>query len=141
MTKNGIAFTRDLRGRVYALDSATGAELWHDDTGSAIVAPISAYRVDGNEYLAVVTGEGGNQQTPNLPAAHGSHVVAYALNAKQPTVNDTAGQPAVVVATGAPKTESAMGSAAPGGAVPYTIAQVQAGKAVYQRYCTSCHGA
>ena len=72
VTNNGLMFTSDASGRVYAFETKTGRELWHDDTGSAIVAPISAYSVDGNEYLVVEAGEAGNQQTPNLPKSQGA---------------------------------------------------------------------
>ncbi|MDQ2871798.1 MAG: PQQ-binding-like beta-propeller repeat protein [Candidatus Eremiobacteraeota bacterium] len=64
VAKNGIAFTSDARGRVYALDTATGKELWHGDTGSAVVAPISAYRVEGNEYLALVAAKAAISRRP-----------------------------------------------------------------------------
>ena len=143
--KNGLIFTSDLRGRIYALDAKTGKDLWHDDTGSAIVAPISAYRGgDGNEYLVVITGEAGNQQTPNLPKSQGSRVVAYRLNVSQPIANDTTGQPSVRVATsgGANKTESGNApTTIASGTVPYTSDQVATGQKVYQTSCSSCHGA
>lgn len=144
ITKNGLAFTSDVRGRLYAFDTATGKELWHDDAGSSIVAPISAYSVGGTEYLAVVAGEGGNQKTPNVPKTQGSRVVAYALDASHVTMNDSAGQPAVAMASNAPaKTESGTGagSTAASGSVPYTMAQVQTGKSLYAQQCSSCHGA
>ena len=77
LTRNGILFTSDVGGNIYALDPKTGSELWHDNVGSAIVAPISAYRAsDGHEYLVVEAGEAGTQQTPNLPPTHGARVVA-----------------------------------------------------------------
>ncbi|MGC2406089.1 MAG: PQQ-binding-like beta-propeller repeat protein [Candidatus Cybelea sp.] len=138
VTRNGLIFTTDTGGGIYALDPKTGQVLWHDDVGSAIVAPISAYRArDGHEYLVVEAGEGGNQQTPGLPPSHGARVVAYSLNATQTTMNDSSGQPAVATATTA-KTESA---AAGAGMLPYTPAQVATGAAVYAKYCLSCHGA
>ncbi len=137
VTKNGLAFTSDAGGNVYAFDPKTGQELWHDDLGSAIVAPISAYRAsDGHEYLVVEAGEGGNQQTPNLPPSHGGRVVAYSLSSEPTVVNDASGQPAVTVAT-AGKTEGAAG----GATVPYTPEQVATGATVYAKYCLSCHGA
>ena len=71
VTNNGLMFTSDTSGRVYAFETKTGRELWHDDTGSAIVAPISVYSVNGNEYLVVEAGEAGNQLTPNLPKSSG----------------------------------------------------------------------
>ena len=132
-------FTSDTSGRVSALDTKTGRELWHDDTGSAIVAPISAYSVDGNEYLVVEAGEPGNQQTPNLPKSQGGRIVAYALGVTQTATNDSAGQPAVASAAG--KTESAGTSSRATGSVPYTAAQVKSGAEVYKKQCLSCHGA
>ena len=71
ITKTGLAFTSDLGGNIYAFDAASGHQYWEGFTGSAVVAPISAYSVNGAEYLAVVVGEAGNQQTPNLPASEG----------------------------------------------------------------------
>jgi mono/diheme cytochrome c family protein len=133
-------FTTDTSGRVYALETKTGRELWHDDTGSAIVAPISAYSINGNEYLVVEAGEAGNQQTPNLPKSQGGRVVAYALGVTQTAENDSAGQPALATAAAA-KTESSGTSSTATGSVPYTAAQVQSGAAIYKKQCLSCHGA
>lgn len=141
---NGLIFTSDVSGRIYALDARTGKDLWHDDTGSAIVAPLSAYQgADGNEYLVVIAGEGGNQQTPNLPKSQGGRVVAYRIGATQTAMNDASGQPKPNVAkAGGAKTES---GGAPTtiaqGTVPYTADQVVAGQKVYQAKCASCHGA
>jgi len=98
LTRNGILFTSDVGGNVYALDPKTGRELWHDDAGSAVVAPISAYRAsDGREYLVVEAGEPGTVQTPNLPPTHGAKVIAYSLNPAQTILNDSSGQPAVTL--------------------------------------------
>jgi alcohol dehydrogenase (cytochrome c) len=141
VTPNGLIFTSDTSGRIYAFETKTGRELWHDDTGSAVVAPISAYSVDGNEYLVVEAGEAGNQQTPNLPKSQGARVVAYALGVTQTAMNDSAGQPAVAAASAA-KTESGSASSAmPIGSVPYTAAQVKQGATIYKQQCLSCHGA
>jgi mono/diheme cytochrome c family protein len=137
LTRSGLLFTTDVGGDIYALDPKTGRQLWHDDVGSAIVAPISAYRAgDGHEYLVVEAGEGGNQQTPNLPPSHGARVVAYSLSSARTIVNDASAQPSVAIAT-AGKTESAAAAAT----LPYTPAQVATGAAVYTKYCLSCHGA
>ncbi len=139
ITATGLAFTSDLRGRVYALDAATGRELWHDDTGSAIVAPLSAYRIGGNEYIVVIAGEGGNQATPNLPKSQGARVVAYRLNPTQTIANTTAGQPTPMPSTVA-RTESGPANG-PVQTAPYTLAQAQTGKTLYAQSCQSCHGA
>jgi alcohol dehydrogenase (cytochrome c) len=142
VTRNGLIFTSDASGGVYALNPKTGEQLWHDDVGSAIVAPISAYTAsDGHEYLVVEAGEAGNQKTPNLPPSHGARVVAYSLNSSSTVMNDATGQPAATVA-GSSNTESGSGTPASALVVaPYTPAQVTAGSAVYTQHCVSCHGA
>lgn len=53
VTSTGLAFSSDVGGNLYAFDAA-GHQYWKDETGSSIVAPISAYSVNGTEYLVVV---------------------------------------------------------------------------------------
>jgi alcohol dehydrogenase (cytochrome c) len=138
ITATGLAFTTDARGRIYALEARTGRELWHDDTGSSIVAPISAYAIDGNEYIAVMAGEAGNQQTPNLPKTRGALVIAYRLNAPATIANTTAGQPKPPSLTERTESGPAGGATQTG---PYTLAQAQTGKTLYTQNCAVCHGA
>lgn len=137
VTHSGLVFTTDIGGNVYALDARTGKLLWKGNTGASIVAPLSAYTVDGEEYLAVVSGSAGAQQTPNAPVARRSVVTAYRLGPiPSPLANTTAGQ-RVVAGT------SAQNAAAPPsiGSAPYTAAQVAAGARIYRQSCASCHGA
>jgi alcohol dehydrogenase (cytochrome c) len=140
ITATGLAFTSDVGGNVYAFDAATGQQYWKDSTGSAAVAPISAYRHNGIEYLAVVVGEAGNQQTPNLPASAGSHVIAYRLG-KAPTIaNDTRGQVALAhVPNGFYGQAGSLRKST--GSAPYTKQQVAQGSEVYIKACAVCHGA
>lgn len=139
ITRSGVAFTSDTRGRVYALDPKTGRELWHDDTGSSIVAPISTYTIGNQPYLAVLAGEGGNQHTPNLPKTVGSRVVAYSLGVTQ-TIQNTAASQATPAPMASGRTESGQ-TAGTGVSAPYTQAQASQGKALYAAQCSSCHGA
>jgi alcohol dehydrogenase (cytochrome c) len=140
ITSTGLAFTSDVGGNVYAFDAATGHQYWKDDTGSSIVAPISAYNVGGTDYLAVVVGEAGNQQTPNLPPTEGSRIIAYRLGDAAPIVNGTDGQ---ISRADAPNSrgeseeppEKSIGSA------PYTQEQVTRGAQIYAGMCAVCHGA
>ena len=59
-TKGGVLFTGDQRGRFLALDAKTGAELWSFQTGSGINASPIAYELDGREYVAILSGLGGD---------------------------------------------------------------------------------
>jgi alcohol dehydrogenase (cytochrome c) len=104
ITATGLAFTSDVGGNLYAFDASSGRQYWKEFTGSAVVAPISAYWLNGNEYLTVVVGEAGNQQTPNLPASQGSRVIAYRLGSARTIVNEATGQVALAKAPqGAPQ--------------------------------------
>ena len=110
-------------------------------TGSAVVAPISAYRLNGSEYLAVVVGEAGNQQTPNLPASRGSRVIAYRLGSAPTVVNDATGQVALAKVSNGGADESAAAPTRSTGSAPYTMQQVARGSEVYATACANCHGA
>jgi alcohol dehydrogenase (cytochrome c) len=141
ITASGLAFTSDVGGNLYAFDAASGRLYWKEFTGSAVVAPISAYRLNGSEYLVVVVGEAGNQQTPNLPASRGSRVIAYRLGSAPTIVNDATGQ---VALANAPKDSGDDSAATPTpstGSAPYTIQQVMRGSLVYSKTCANCHGA
>jgi outer membrane protein assembly factor BamB len=107
ITASGLAFTSDVGGNLYAFDAASGHQLWKEFTGSAVVAPFSAYQLNGNEYLAVVVGEAGNQQTPNLPTSRGSRVLAYRLGSVPTIVNTATGLVALADASKSSGTDSA----------------------------------
>jgi alcohol dehydrogenase (cytochrome c) len=139
ITSTGLAFTSDVGGNIYAFDAQSGHQYWKNFTGSSVVAPLSAYTLNGSEYLAVVVGEAGNQQTPNLPPSQGSRVIAYRLGQDHAIVNDTAGQVAVASASAGPG-DSAQTLPASTGSVPYTPQQVVQGSQVYAKSCATCHG-
>jgi alcohol dehydrogenase (cytochrome c) len=139
ITASGLAFASDIGGNLYAFDAKSGAQYWKTATGSSVVAPFSAYSVGGHEYLAVVVGEAGAAQTPNLPKSAGSQVLAYHVGDAPTVVNDASGQIAMADVRrnlsptgGSP--EKSIGSA------PYTAAQVEHGRTVYTQQCALCHG-
>ena len=59
-TKGGVVFTGDQRGRLLAFDARTGKELWKFQTGSGINASPITYELDGKQYVAVLSGLGGD---------------------------------------------------------------------------------
>ncbi len=59
-TKGGVLFTGDQRGRFIALDAASGKELWAFQTGSGINASPITYELDGKQYVAILSGLGGD---------------------------------------------------------------------------------
>jgi alcohol dehydrogenase (cytochrome c) len=60
VTKGGVVFTGDLRGRVLAFDAKTGKELWKFQTGSGINASPMTYELEGKQYIAILSGLGGD---------------------------------------------------------------------------------
>jgi len=59
-TKGGLLFTGDQRGRFLAFDAKTGKELWKFQTGSGINASPITYELNGKQYVAVLSGLGGD---------------------------------------------------------------------------------
>jgi alcohol dehydrogenase (cytochrome c) len=136
VTKSGVAFTTDLGGHVYAVDPKTGKVLWQGDTGSSNVAAPTVYRAGGSEYVALLSGEAGNQQTPNIPKTHGSVLTAYKLGpVASPRVNAAANQNVAGANVQNANQPPSIGAA------PYTPQQVAAGSALYGQNCAACHGA
>lgn len=137
VTQTGLVFTDDIAGHMYAVNDRSGRILWRASTGASIEAPITAYSVDGNEFLVVVSGSAGAQQMKSIPIAKHSVITAYRLGpVASPVANTSSGQ----VALAAP-TPASVPSVAEAGSAPYTPKQVVAGRQLYQQQCSACHGA
>lgn len=141
ITATGLAFTSDVGGNIYAFDATSGHQYWKDFSGSSVVAPVSAYTLNGIEYLAVVLGEAGNQQTPNLPTSQGSRVIAYRLGPVSTIVNEATGQVALANAPNGIGGESQGPPSKSTGSAPYTQQQVADGGEIYTKECAVCHDA
>jgi alcohol dehydrogenase (cytochrome c) len=59
-TKSGLVFTGDQLGFAQALDARTGEVLWKFQTGSGINASPITYELDGTQYVAILSGLGGD---------------------------------------------------------------------------------
>jgi alcohol dehydrogenase (cytochrome c) len=59
-TRSGLVITGDQQGFVFAADAKTGRMLWRFQTGSGINASPITYEIDGKQYLAVLSGLGGD---------------------------------------------------------------------------------
>jgi PQQ-dependent dehydrogenase (methanol/ethanol family) len=55
-TAGGVVFTGDLNGDFLVLDAQTGDTLYRFNTGGAMAGGISTYLVEGNQYVAVASG-------------------------------------------------------------------------------------
>ncbi|MGH7119597.1 MAG: PQQ-dependent dehydrogenase, methanol/ethanol family [Acetobacteraceae bacterium] len=59
-TAGNLVFTGDADGNLLAMDAKTGQVLWHFQTGSGINAPPMTYELNGHQYIAVLSGLGGD---------------------------------------------------------------------------------
>ncbi|WP_321390745.1 PQQ-dependent dehydrogenase, methanol/ethanol family [Emcibacter sp.] len=59
VTKSGLLFHGSIDGKFFVRDAASGEVLKEIETGSAIMAGASTYKVDGVQYVAVAAGWGG----------------------------------------------------------------------------------
>jgi len=62
-TAGGVLFSGGTNDRhFHAFDAATGKLLWEFPTNSGILAPPSSFTIDGKQYVAVLTGWGGDSR-------------------------------------------------------------------------------
>ncbi len=59
-TKTGLVFTGDQLGFFFAVDARSGKVLWKFQTGSGINASPITYALDGKQYVAILSGLGGD---------------------------------------------------------------------------------
>jgi alcohol dehydrogenase (cytochrome c) len=116
-TGGGLLFVGRNDGRLTALDSANGKQLWEFQTGAGMHAPASSFEHNGKQY--VIAYSAGNAL---IGSARGDSVWLFGL-------------------------DGALAPAAPGTpvsrftAVPATPPDLARGRQVYEQACVLCHGA
>ena len=60
VTAGGLVFHGTIDGNFNALDAKSGKLLWSFAAGTPILAPPIVYRVDGRQFVSVITGMGGS---------------------------------------------------------------------------------
>jgi alcohol dehydrogenase (cytochrome c) len=78
-TGGGLIFGGDSNGRFRAFDHETGEILWEINLGTAVSGYPITYSVDGRQYVAVSTGGGSINLTPELKPSQGSSLFVFAL--------------------------------------------------------------
>jgi len=130
-TAGNLVFQGTGMGEFVAYRADTGARLWSAETQAGVLAAPISYEVDGEQYIAVEVGWGG---AFGLAAGELALVSHTASNLPRVLVFKLGGTaelpplPAAVPAVLAPPPDTA------------SAATIEAGKALYQTYCSSCHG-
>jgi alcohol dehydrogenase (cytochrome c) len=55
-TAGGVTFAGDIKGNFFALDSATGKQLFTTQTGGMIAGGVATFELNGKQYVAVTSG-------------------------------------------------------------------------------------
>ena len=131
-TAGGLLFVGRSDGRLTALDSTTGRQLWEFQTGAGMHAPVSTFEHNGRQYLLAFSGG-----SALIGSARGDSVWLFGLDGTLPParpgtpVSRNAAAPAA-----APVVNAAVTPATPRA----TAANVAAGQQLYKQACVVCHG-
>jgi alcohol dehydrogenase (cytochrome c) len=133
-TGGGLLFVGRNDGRLTALDSSTGTQLWEFQTGAGMHAPASTFEHRGRQL--VIAYSGGNAL---IGSARGDSVWLFALDGTLPPAPP--GAPASRQTAVPPATAGAPGGNAAVAAPRVPAASVQRGRPIYEQACVICHGA
>ena len=126
-TGGGLLFVGRSDGRLTALDSGTGKQLWEFQTGAGMHAPASTFEYKGKQYVLAFSAG-----AALIGSARGDSVWLFGLDGTLGPVQ--AGQP-ISRNAAAP-----VAAAAPAAAPRAANANIAAGKQVFTQACAVCHG-
>jgi mono/diheme cytochrome c family protein len=132
-TAGGLVFVGRNDGRLTALDSATGRELWEFQTGAGMNAPVSTFEHAGKQYVLAYSA--GNAL---IGSARGDSVWLFGLDGTLPPVEP--GVPALRNASVPAPAGDAPAGDAPAGAIRDAPPDLASGERLYEQACVICHG-
>jgi quinohemoprotein ethanol dehydrogenase len=134
-TGGGLLFVGRNDGRLTALDSATGRQLWEFQTGAGMHAPVSTFEHQGKQY--VIAYSAGNAL---IGSARGDSVWLFGLDGTLPPVQAGATVSRQTTAA-APAGEATAATSATSAAPRAAGANLVRGQQLYEQACVICHGA
>jgi mono/diheme cytochrome c family protein len=127
-TAGGLLFVGRNDGRLMALDSATGAQLWEFQTGAGMHAPVSTFEHKGKQYLLAFSAG-----SALIGSARGDSLWLFGLDGTLGPVQAGAPVSRTSAATPAP---APVAAAAP----RLADANLVEGKRIFTQTCAVCHG-
>jgi alcohol dehydrogenase (cytochrome c) len=140
-TAGGLLFVGRSDGRLTALDSATGKQLWEFQTGAGMHAPVSTFEHKGTQYVLAYSAG-----AALLGSARGDSVWLFGLEGKMGPVQS--GTPVSRTAAATPAVVGPVLSDRPAPATvgpvlsdrPTRPADLAEGKRIFTTNCAVCHG-
>ncbi len=129
-THGNLVFQGDLAGTFKAFKADTGEEVWSHDVQGGIMASPVAYELDGEQYVAVASGWGGESSLPFGVISGPQHMVNISrllvfklgANGELPLIEtEVQDLPAHALAAATPE-------------------RLKQGLRLYNTYCVFCHG-
>jgi mono/diheme cytochrome c family protein len=154
-TGGGLLFVGRNDGRLTALDSATGTQLWEFQTGAGMHAPVSTFEHSTRQGVAKQYVLAFSAGSALIGSARGDSVWLFSLDGTLPPVQagtPVSRQAAAPAATGTatPAPAGAQTATPPAAAAATTAtsavpraaaANLAAGRRLYEQACVFCHGA
>ena len=139
-TAGGLLFVGRNDGRLMALDSASGKQLWEFQTGAGMHAPVSTFERNGKQYLIAFSAG-----SALIGSARGDSVWLFALDGTLGPVQ--AGTPVSRTAAATPAATPPTNDRSvrlqpdlPAAAAIIAAANLVEGKRIFTQYCAVCHG-
>jgi quinohemoprotein ethanol dehydrogenase len=132
-TAGGLLFLGRTDGRLTALDSATGKQLWEFQTGAGMHAPVTTFAHKGKQYLLAYSGG-----AALLGSARGDSVWLFGLDGTLGPAEP--GRPVSRQTAAPPPPAGVAAAAAPANPAPAAApVSVERGQALYKQACVVCH--
>ena len=128
-TAGGLLFVGRNDGRLMALDSASGKQLWEFQTGAGMHAPVSTFERNGKQYVLAFSAG-----SALIGSARGDSVWLFALGGTLGPVQ--AGTPVSRTAAATPAATPPVAAATP----RLADANLVEGKRIFTQNCAVCHG-
>jgi mono/diheme cytochrome c family protein len=128
-TAGGLLFVGRNDGRLMALDSATGKQLWEFQTGAGMHAPVTTFEHKGKQYVLAFSAG-----AALLGSARGDSVWLFGLEGTMGPV-----QPGTPVSRTAATTPPA-GAPVAAATAPTRPPDLAEGKRIFTTNCAACHG-
>jgi alcohol dehydrogenase (cytochrome c) len=132
-TAGGLLFVGHADGRLTALDSNNGTQLWEFQTGAGMHAPVSTFEYKRKQFVLAYSAG-----SALLGSPRGDSVWLLGVDGTLPPATPGTGVPRSTAIPAPPSTNASVANTAP--ALRMADANVTAGRQIFEQACALCHG-